>query len=94
MSDEIVEQVRDGPKSGGRWWQPMLWAVICAGAGVFLFHIFDDLGRNGGSVRMNLIVVEIYKLLGKWGVLGILLAGAVAFAVIGIRQRTAGKSVD
>ena len=73
-------------KSGEKWWQSMLWAAVLVAGGVWFFHMFDDLEKHGGSIRMNRILIFIYDHMGKWGVLYFFLAVALAMFASGVNQ--------
>jgi hypothetical protein len=36
-----------------------------------LHGVFTDLEKFGGSIRINWLAAGLYKLLGKWGVVGL-----------------------
>ncbi len=78
--------------SGDKWWQSMLFAVVLLGGGVWLFKVFNDLEQKGGQIRMNVVIIAIYKVLGKWGVLGVMLLGGIVALIIGIRQLVASRA--
>lgn len=81
-------------KSGDKWWQSMLAAVFLIGGGIWLFKIFNDLEQKGGSIRMNVVIIGIYKMLGKWGVLGVMVFGGIVALIIGIRQLVASRAQE
>jgi hypothetical protein len=76
----------DEPKPGEKWWQSMLWAAVLLGGGIWLFQMFDDMEHKGGSMRMNVLVVGVYRVLGKWGVLGLFAVLSIGMAYLGVSQ--------
>src|SRR5262245_16074179 len=73
-------------KSNEKWWQSMLWAAVLVAGGIWFFHMFDDLEKHGGSIRMNRILIFIYDHLGKWGVLYFFLAIGFGMFAMGVNQ--------
>jgi hypothetical protein len=73
------------------WWKTLLFGLFVIVLGVILFWYFTDFERSGGSRRMNIIVVWLYNLGGKWlasgifVVLGVLMVGYAV--VVRARQR-------
>lgn len=66
-------------------WGSVLFGLLLIGVSFFLYSTFDDLERNGGSVRMNVIVIALYNIGGKW-------LASIVVAVIGIVVTIAGFS--
>jgi hypothetical protein len=87
-----------GPKESdrapgeSRWWQSLLWAVVCFAGGIWMFNMFDDLEKHGGSIRLNFILIGIYKVLGKWGVLAFFTVAALGFAYTGVSRYRKDKA--
>ncbi len=74
------------------WWRSVLLGLASAAAGVVLFAILAHMEADGGTVRMNWLLVLLYKWLGKWGVLLVLEVVAVVLVATGVRQRTREKA--
>jgi hypothetical protein len=75
--DDDEDEEEDGP------WMNIFYGVICVAAGIFLFIALgeegpEDWGRRGGLIK--LVLQLVYKLGGRWLVLGIMiLFGCVLF---------------
>lgn len=73
MSTELHESREQSP-----------WSFIAAAAFLFaaawwLHHVFTDLEQSGGSIRIQIIAALLYKVFGKWGIVGVFgTAGAIA----------------
>ncbi len=63
--------------------------LMIAGA-VWLYTYFSGFEERGGSMRMNVILLALYKLGGKWLACGLVAAVGIAVTVVGIRKKLAG----
>ena len=63
------------------WW---FFALFSLGYGTYLYFQLTELETVGGEIEVNIIIVGVYQLLGKWGVVGFFGFGAfVAFPALG-----------
>lgn len=92
MNDKQVPEVLDGEQkpvaaTSGEGesspWGQLGWGLFMIAAGVVLYFMFDNWEQEGGSRRMNALVLLLYKLMGKTGV-------AVVFSGIGLLMSVAG----
>jgi len=58
----------------------LAYAVGLAVFGALLFYFFDDWERTGGWRSMNALLLGLYSLVGKWGVVGLCWLGSIALA--------------
>ncbi len=49
----------------------LLGGLFLIAIGVGGYFLFNRLETNGGSMRIPVIVIGLYNLIGKWGILGI-----------------------
>lgn len=54
----------------------LLGGLFLIAIGIGGYFLFNHLETNGGSMRIPVIAIGLYNLIGKWGILGI-------FAVLG-----------
>lgn len=60
---------------------------LCAiGFGVFMYSVFSGLEASGGSIRMNIIFVGLYKLFGKIGTTAVFWLIGVGCVWVGARR--------
>ena len=64
-------------------WGSVLFGLLMIGGAFFLYYTFDNLEREGGSVRMNVLFILLYNIGGKW-------LAAIVLALIGIGTMIAG----
>lgn len=64
----------------------ILYGIILLATGIFLFYMFKDYEESGGRMRMNVIVLIIYKFTGKLGTLVILEALGFISLFLGLRK--------
>jgi hypothetical protein len=50
--------------------QNIFWATLILIGGILTFMDLSKFEAHGDSVRLNIFIIFVYKLLGKWGVLG------------------------
>ena len=72
-------------------WGNIGWGLFLIAVGVGLYFYFGHLEQEGGSVRMNAIVLMVYNVAGKTGVLAVLggIGGLLTF--LGVKD-LAGRS--
>ncbi len=56
----------------------------------WLYTYFSGAEARGGSIRMNVILLLLYNIGGKWLVCGLAAAVGIAVTVVGIRKKLAG----
>ena len=74
----------------GSPWGTLLWGLVLVVIAVIAFFAFSGLERDGGRVRIPALILIAYKLLGKWGVLGIFggLGGLMTISgILGIAKK-------
>lgn len=59
--------------------------------GVGLYFLFDYIETEGGRVRMPVILIFIYGLLGKWGILCVVGGLGLLGTLVGIKDLISGK---
>jgi hypothetical protein len=64
-------------------WGSVGFGLLMIGVAFFLYYTFDNLEREGGSVRMNVLFILLYNIGGKW-------LAAIVVALIGIGTMIAG----
>lgn len=64
-------------------WGSVGFGLLMIGVAFFLYYTFDNLEKEGGSVRMNAIVILLYNIGGKW-------LASIVVALIGIGTMIAG----
>jgi hypothetical protein len=65
--------------------------LIAVGVGCYFW--FDHLETEGGRIRIHALILLLYNLLGKWGVLGVIGGIGVLMTVSGARGLMAGRPV-
>ena len=53
-------------------WGYVFFGALFIVAAIWLFRVFANMEATGGSMRINWIFALVYKLLGKWGVSGLI----------------------
>lgn len=53
-------------------WSLILIGVLIIGFSWWMFSIFSGLEQSGGTLRINWIVALLYKIFGKWVVVGLI----------------------
>ena len=51
---------------GSITWSMVIVGLLMIGGAVFLYNVFDNFEKEGGSVRMPAIAILMYKIGGKW----------------------------
>lgn len=64
-NQEPVQPQEEEKKEENPWGTLAFGILLIAGA-CFLYYTFDNLEKEGGSVRMNWILIMLYELGGKW----------------------------
>jgi hypothetical protein len=82
------------PAKKERWWTNFIWAPLMVAAAVYFYIDLTRFEEEGGTRRMNVIIIAVYHVLGKWGVVGVFALAAIVFVVTGVmgfRKRNAGQ---
>ena len=66
------------------WWLSLIWGVIVAGGGVFLYGYLDAKERSGESFSLQWLFALIYEQVGKVGVLAVFWAIAAVIIVMAL----------
>jgi len=66
-------------------WSTIVYGIALIGLAIFLYYTFDNMEKEGGSVRLNWMLVLAYKIGGKWTV-------AVILALLGSFMTYSGIS--
>lgn len=69
----------------------LIWGLATIAIGVGLFFWFNSLEQEGGRIKINWVVLIIYKTLGKYGVLGVFGVLGLFLAINGARDMVKGK---
>lgn len=78
-----------GTSTGWNWKMIIVGVFMLAVSGV-LFWALYDLERNGGSIRMPIILIGIYKIAGKWVLSGLFAVVGLVYLGLGF----SGKDID
>ncbi|MBX3670213.1 MAG: hypothetical protein KF778_17570 [Rhodocyclaceae bacterium] len=75
------------------------WSLLGAAAvsfflGWVVFQALASWEQHGGSVRMPVIAILVYKLLGKWGITGLFCAGGCVMLYRAMRAMRQGQWAD
>jgi hypothetical protein len=76
MEENQSNQTPEEEEKGDTPLQSIGIGLLIIAVSVFVFYTFDNMEKEGGSVRINWIFALIYKLGGKW-------PGPIIFAIIG-----------
>lgn len=66
------------------WWVYLLFAPSMFAFAVYMYFVLTRLEMYGGSIRTNVVIVGVYKVLGRWGVVGLLICFGIACGIVGI----------
>jgi len=69
----------------------VFWGLLFILIGVAGCIVFNKLEREGGSVRMPAVVILAYKMLGKWGVLGVFGGLGALMTLLGVARMASGS---
>jgi hypothetical protein len=68
----MVENQTDGTqeeiKKEDSPWTTIAYGVAFIAGGIFLYYTFDNMEKEGGSMRLNWMFALAYKIGGKWTV--------------------------
>jgi hypothetical protein len=84
--DGIMEQA---PKEENPILTIVLGVFMIAGA-VWLFTYIGGKEAEGGSIRLNVLLMILYKIGGKWLMSGLIALAGVAIIVSGVRKKLQG----
>ena len=76
MTENQHDQPQEEIKKEESPWQNIGIGLIMIAGAVFIYHTFDNMEKEGGSIRINWIFALIYKFGGKW-------PGPILIALIG-----------
>lgn len=92
MADENLPDTKaGGDEEESSPWGTLFWGVVLLAAGIGLYFYFGKLESEGGSVRMNAIVLALYKVAGRTGVLVVLGGIGALMSVLGIKEIVGGS---
>lgn len=74
------------PAKTSKWWQTILWAVAMLAITVYLYWDLTKFEIEGGTRRLWVVLAMAYKLVGKWGAVGIMGALSGLMFFLGISQ--------
>lgn len=74
------------PKKDLPWWISLLIGIGMFVGSVFIYFDLTKFEEEGGERRMHWLAVLLYKWLGKWGLVGLVIVMALAMTVYGIVQ--------
>lgn len=95
--EETKEVAKEEPKKQEPWWIAFLIGIAMLAGSVFIYFDLTKFEEEGGQRRMHWLAVLLYKWLGKWGLVGLIILVGLALTVYGIVQlgnRLAGKEED
>ena len=52
-------------------WQLLFWGAVLLLIAYYLYGTLTELEKSGGAVKVHWAIAALYKLLGKWGVVGL-----------------------
>lgn len=68
MEENQTEQPKEEAKKEDSPWSSIAFGLGMIAAGIFLYFYFDNMEKEGGSIRINWIFALAYKIGGKWTV--------------------------
>ncbi len=71
-------------------WQSIAIGLLMIAGAVFIYYSFDNMEKEGGSMRINWILALIYKIGGKWPgpiLLGLLGAYTTYSGINGLKNK-------
>ena len=71
MAEEDTQPRAAADEEESSPWGTLFWGVVLIAAGVGGYFFFDHFEREGGSARIPAVILIVYKVLGKYGVLGV-----------------------
>lgn len=90
QSDQPQEEIKDDDSP----WATIAYGVGLIAFGIFLYYTFNNLEKEGGSVRINWLFALIYKLGGKWPVAIILTLLGSLLAYSGVSKLIKKKQIQ
>ncbi len=85
MSENQPTQQEENQKEESPW-SNIAYGLIMIAGGIFLYNMFDNLEKEGGSMKINWIFALAYKLGGKWTVASIISLLGVIFTYSGVSK--------
>lgn len=76
----------DDPKGKDPWWIYIIVALIFTGMGLFFYYDLAAWEAEGGSRRLNKLILFIYEYVGKEGVLGTCVIIGILFLYYGFKE--------
>ena len=75
-------------KQGGTepWWAHLIGAAVLFGVAFWMHHDLTAFEVSGGERRMPWLLVLLYKVLGKWGIVGFLGLAGIGLTFHGLNQ--------
>lgn len=84
MADDPDPKTEDAEEDNP--WATLLWGIVLIAVGIGLYFYFGHLEQEGGNVRMNAIILAIYKVAGKTGILVVLGGIGGLMTALGIKE--------
>lgn len=66
------------------WWVYLLFSPSVFAFAAYMYFELTRLEMYGGSMRTNVVIVGVYKVLGRWGVVGLLICFGITLGIVGI----------
>src|SRR5262245_41878471 len=83
---EKNDEAKKEPKKQEPWWIAFLIGIAMLAGSVFVYFDLTKFELEGGQRRMHWLAVLLYKWLGKWGLVGLMVLIGVALTAYGIVQ--------
>ena len=68
MAENQSDQPQEEIKKEDSPWTTIAYGVILIAGAIFLYYTFDNMEKEGGSMRLNWMFALAYKIGGKWTV--------------------------
>jgi hypothetical protein len=75
-------------KQGGDepWWAHLIGATVLIGVAFWMYHDLTAFEVSGGERTMPWLLILLYKVLGKWGIVGFLGVAGIGMTFHGLNQ--------
>lgn len=93
MKSHTMPDIDENPHEESPW-SLLGFAAFLFFLGWFIFRALAGFEEQGGSVRMPVIAILAYKLLGKWGITGLFCAGGFVMLYRAMRAMRQGQWAD
>jgi hypothetical protein len=78
----MAESTQVRAESDDKWWKTALYSGFMFALAGFLYFYISNAEAKGGSIRMWWLLILVYDVIGKWGVVGIVVALGVGLLAV------------